>query len=664
MTIPQRLRERWSEALVCSAPVLAALLYIRHSYLNSSGMEIIERSISNGTLTWAQYAQFYAADVLETLIFLPLLLVILGALVSRRVRPWSFVAVGGLYLLLSVGVWITYHTLGVFPTLSLARDFMLTMRRDRDTVSPESVLSVRMLVKTGILLSVALFPLAVVYWGRVRAISHRSVLVSTAALLLQVAAIAFSLSTPTRSRYHLGTVERLAIEIARNQDDGPLRRTNWQRSEIKSLFGALELPNGATQDRTPAALASPITLPRGMPARPNVIFVILETASDRDYSFTEANSPMVKTHQLLRRSLYGTHHYSTYPYSMRANFSLISSIYDLPTRDMMVDLLRQKPHRHLDALPWLLRDRGYYTGYYFPTPLSLGEREAWMIRDLGFEHIVEGPALTPTEGPAEVAKPQAERAMFHRMIEDVARFTRDSIPFLIYAASSVGHAPYPNLGNVSNSDPLVDRRERVRAIAKFLDSQIGTLVSALDSLKVLENTILVVTGDHGVRNKTEDPTLDMRFSNEESFRVPFLMHYPAAFHDSLPVNCITSHIDVVPTILSLMQIDERPYLHQGAPMPGVCALDRVLFFMGGHYMGTDALHYKNQFFMRNNISESSFLSDEFRFSAKQYVDPSAQTDVASSARFFTAKLAELVQVQKALVAYLRSDAAATASGER
>ena len=247
---------------------------------------------------------------------------------------------------------------------------------------------------------------------------------------------------------------------------------------------------------------------------------------------------------------------------------------------------------------------------------------------------------------------RAETAMFARVRDDLARDVRARQPFFAAVVSAVGHGPYPDVRDaaVRAADPQPARATLINAIAGMLDAEIGATMSHLARLGALDNTIVVITGDHGVRSKADDPTIDLRVVNESSFHVPLIVHYPAGLRTPGVVECVTSHIDVTPTILDLAGIDRTGLLHQGLPMSQVCGRDRVTFMLGGHYIGSNGVHRGGSYFMRNEVTRLAFLSERFAFSSSDRIAPE-RSPLGSD---LDGRLTDLTRVQLAWAAYVRS----------
>jgi phosphoglycerol transferase MdoB-like AlkP superfamily enzyme len=346
---------------------------------------------------------------------------------------------------------------------------------------------------------------------------------------------------------------------------------------------------------------------------------------------------------------------------VRANFSLLSSIYDLSTKrtlpDYLLDVDPDVDPRPLDALPDLLRKRGYHTVYYYPGTLHFAS-EGEMLRYVGFE-VVPGALAAGKQHPRESDEQRLrhEREFFERVNRGLGELSEREQPFLLVAATRLGHAPYPDVRPAGLRGEALAPHERVTNLVEEVDDMIGSVIERLRALDLLSRTILVITGDHGVRNISDDPTLDMRFANSRSFHVPLLIHYPPAFPEPVVIDEVTSHVDITPTLAHLLGIESPDYLHQGLPLYDRRIAERATFFLGGHYIGSNAVHYDGTFFMVNEVTQLAFASDAFRFSPEQLVTDESRPRGAEGAISLRSQLGKLSKAQMALTAYLRGGAA-------
>lgn len=95
---------------------------------------------------------------------------------------------------------------------------------------------------------------------------------------------------------------------------------------------------------------------------------------------------------------------------------------------------------------------------------------------------------------------------------------------------------------------------------RYVDHKIGELISKLKGKGMYDDTCLIVTSDHGEDMKEHHAPFDHRETYEHTIRVPLIMKPPKSF--GVPANkkvgVITSHSDILPTILDFANIDFVP----------------------------------------------------------------------------------------------------------
>jgi arylsulfatase A-like enzyme len=114
------------------------------------------------------------------------------------------------------------------------------------------------------------------------------------------------------------------------------------------------------------------------------------------------------------------------------------------------------------------------------------------------------------------------------------------------------------------------------AALRELDELLRTLFEKLDAMGVLENTIVILTSDHG-EHLGEHHMLDHQYTNyQPALRVPLVVHYPprvAAGRERRPV----MNFDLFPTVLELTGVPPPPGLVSRARSLLDPQADRVRF---------------------------------------------------------------------------------------
>ncbi|OVE78812.1 hypothetical protein BVY01_04340 [bacterium I07] len=92
-----------------------------------------------------------------------------------------------------------------------------------------------------------------------------------------------------------------------------------------------------------------------------------------------------------------------------------------------------------------------------------------------------------------------------------------------------------------------------------MDRSVGAILTALENLGLADNTIVVFTSDHGDMMGSHR-LLNKSVMYQESVQVPWLMRIPDMGKGQHIVNQHVSHIDLVPTLLDLMNTHSDPDL--------------------------------------------------------------------------------------------------------
>jgi arylsulfatase A-like enzyme/Tfp pilus assembly protein PilF len=89
----------------------------------------------------------------------------------------------------------------------------------------------------------------------------------------------------------------------------------------------------------------------------------------------------------------------------------------------------------------------------------------------------------------------------------------------------------------------------------FVDKNIGSLFNELRKKGIFDRTLIVLAGDHGEGlGEHEEPTHSI-FIYDTTIRVPLIMGYPGRIPAGIRINPVVSLVDVVPTVLDLLEIE-------------------------------------------------------------------------------------------------------------
>lgn len=90
----------------------------------------------------------------------------------------------------------------------------------------------------------------------------------------------------------------------------------------------------------------------------------------------------------------------------------------------------------------------------------------------------------------------------------------------------------------------------------YLDARVGEIVQALRDRTILDNTLLIVTSDHG-ENLGDHGLIDHVYDIHRAItHIPLIVRYPASFSPGTTVNELVESIDLFPTVLDVAGVTD------------------------------------------------------------------------------------------------------------
>jgi arylsulfatase A-like enzyme/Flp pilus assembly protein TadD len=89
----------------------------------------------------------------------------------------------------------------------------------------------------------------------------------------------------------------------------------------------------------------------------------------------------------------------------------------------------------------------------------------------------------------------------------------------------------------------------------YIDRHLGQILDELKSSELIDNTLIVLAGDHGEGLGDHRESKHSILIYDPMVRVPLIMSYPARLEEGKRVGATVSLVDVAPTILDILEID-------------------------------------------------------------------------------------------------------------
>ena len=111
--------------------------------------------------------------------------------------------------------------------------------------------------------------------------------------------------------------------------------------------------------------------------------------------------------------------------------------------------------------------------------------------------------------------------------------------------------------NEKISEKTKDNTRKVYAMVTNIDDNLKKLFNKVDELGIKDNTIVIFMTDNGPQHARYISGMKGRKSSvyNGGIRVPFFLRFPAMFRGNQEVNQITAHIDLLPTLSKLCNVE-------------------------------------------------------------------------------------------------------------
>lgn len=399
-------------------------------------------------------------------------------------------------------------------------------------------------------LSVGLLPVALTLVGKLAP--------EEAAQTLQMSAVYEFVASTTR--YYVRTQERVV-----NMSNAPHFRKDL-------MYGKAPAPK---------PLASLMNVDKLPLSRPNVVLVVLESASTLHtglWNGKPEDTPRMS--EISRHGLIFDQYYTAAPVSMKSLFSISCSSYPqtIPEAETYVN-----PGMDCHSISEILKERGYRTGLFHGGRFTYTRKDAF-FRHRKYDVMRDAAALVNRNKYRPVPWGTDDRAV----IDDALAWLdqgNPNTPFFLQLIFLAPHEPYI-VRNAKAPFGTAEPTDRYRNATYFIDEQVGRLWDHLRKRAKTEDTLLVVVGDHGESfGEHRGDFMHGGRIYDTAVHTPLMLVNPRLFSGKR-TGRVGNHLDLVPTILDVLGID-KPARHQGASLLRGYE-PHMLYFYGDwqrHYLG-------------------------------------------------------------------------------
>jgi len=215
----------------------------------------------------------------------------------------------------------------------------------------------------------------------------------------------------------------------------------------------------------------------------------------------------------------------------------------------------------------------YTDAYYDRTVIhpNLGSEKYYSVDDLGIKYFNEYRNWSSDEDFLQVAM-------------DIT-LNESEEPFMLWLTTVSSHQPYV-VSSVEGDKYLElfsdleypDDLKRYMSKLKTLDNALGIMLNRLEQKGILEDTVIVLYGDHypyGLANETINYVLNYNLDDYEVERTPFVIYNPLM--EKKEFTQYNTYINITPTVANLFDLDYDPRLYMGSDLFSENYKSRVVF---------------------------------------------------------------------------------------
>ena len=295
----------------------------------------------------------------------------------------------------------------------------------------------------------------------------------------------------------------------------------------------------------------------------NVLIIALESVRVAETGQNSANNYSVTPNldAIANESIAATRAYANANQTVRSEVSILCSA---------LDFINGAPYAHLGkplntpCIPNILSEYGYETYWIHGYKKSFYNRENF-FPSLGFKYIADRAVIEQAGYTKQLGWGVADDDLFKYTL---ATLEKSKKPFFAEVLTLSNHFPYLWDWGIEFPPELelpADIKESIEAAYPaykrgiyFTDYQLGKFWQAFKNSPLYENTLVIITGDHGIWTFPDGLKQDSSFAaelhkNEVYFRTPLIFH--AADLDAKLIDKAISHADIAPTILDYLGIN-------------------------------------------------------------------------------------------------------------
>lgn len=107
---------------------------------------------------------------------------------------------------------------------------------------------------------------------------------------------------------------------------------------------------------------------------------------------------------------------------------------------------------------------------------------------------------------------------------------------------------------------------KYKGAVSYVDGCIGKLIDSLKIHDILEDTLIIITSDHGESLMEHGIHFDHHGLYEVTTHVPLILHYPRLFPQPKKIEGLIQHVDLVPTLCDYLRTNDNDLRFDGTSL--------------------------------------------------------------------------------------------------
>ncbi|MEX1668433.1 LTA synthase family protein [Zhongshania guokunii] len=290
----------------------------------------------------------------------------------------------------------------------------------------------------------------------------------------------------------------------------------------------------------------------------NVIYIVLESTRASlvgEYGNGDKLTPNIDA--LAKTLIVSKNFYANSNYTIKGEVASWCGIFDhnaTPPISKSSDAIK-----NLHCLPKILAERGYDTSYFHGNTASFNSRNEF-LPVVGFQNM-----YFPEDGGMGGRLPKigwgiSDEYMYQFMLDTL--LSKGDKPFFAHFMTVSSHYPYAWDWGISvpvaehaNPKNASEVYGNYKNAVFYEDYALGKFWTAFKKSKLYDNTIVVITADHGVWVFDDEENKSLLQKNEEFFRVPLLIYHPD-IKEPVELTDTASQIDLPETVLNMLGVKD------------------------------------------------------------------------------------------------------------